>query len=249
MYRGGAPERRAARCGKSDSYRKERNMRYKIDGGQLPVVICRLDAGESMITEKGAMAWMTPNMHMETQGTGGLGKSLGRMLSGDTIFQNRYTAQGGEGEIAFASSFPGSILAIQITPDKPIIVQKRAFLACEPTVEMSVFFQRKFGAGLFGGEGFIMQKLTGNGTAFIEIDGHAVEYDLKAGEEKILATGYLAMMEATCTMDIVSVAGLKNKLLGGEGFFNTIVKGPGRIIVQTMPASKLAVALGVGQST
>ncbi len=224
-------------------------MKYRIEGEPFPVVHCELAAGEKMITESGGMSWMSTNMKMETTSNGGAGKAFGRMFSGESLFQNVYTAEGGPGEISFASSFPGSILAIQITPDKPIIVQKRAFLACEPTVEMSVFFQRKFGAGLFGGEGFIMQKLTGNGTAFIEIDGHAVEYDLKAGEEKILATGYLAMMEATCTMDIVSVAGLKNKLLGGEGFFNTIVKGPGRIIVQTMPASKLAVALGVGQST
>ena len=219
-------------------------MQYNIIGGSFPVVECRVEQGEPMITEKGSMVWMSPNMEMKTSGAGG----LGRMFSGESMFQNVYTAEGGPGEISFASSFPGSILALQITPDKPIIVQKRAFLACEPTVELSVYFQKKFGAGLFGGEGFIMQKLSGSGMAFIEIDGHAVEYELKAGEEKILATGYLAMMDATCSMDIVTVAGLKNKLLGGEGFFNTVVKGPGKVIVQTMPAAKLALALGVGQS-
>lgn len=214
-------------------------MRYKIDGGQLPVVICRLDAGESMITEKGAMAWMTPNMHMETQGTGGLGKSLGRMLSGDTIFQNRYTAQGGEGEIAFASSFPGSIVALDISQG-PVVTQKSAFLASEAGVNLSVFFRKKAAAGLFGGEGFIMQKLSGNGTAFVEIDGSVVEYQLQAGQSMYLDTGYLAMMDESVSMDIEMVKGVKNIFFGGEGMFNTKVTGPGRIWIQTMPISTVA---------
>ncbi|MBR6351958.1 MAG: AIM24 family protein, partial [Firmicutes bacterium] len=133
-------------------------MRYSIEGGQLPVVICTLENGESMITEKGAMAWMSPNMEMQTQGTGGLGKSLGRLFSGDSVFQNKYTAHGGQGQIAFASSFPGSIVAMDISQN-PIIAQKSAFLASEAGVNLSVFFRKTFGTGLFGGEGFIMQKL------------------------------------------------------------------------------------------
>ena len=221
-------------------------MKYRIEGEPLPVVICDLEANEQMITESGGMSWMSPNMKMETTSNGGIGKAFGRMFSGESLFQNRYTAEGGPGTIAFASSFPGSIRAVQITPDKPIIVQKSAFLASETSVELSVHFQKKIGAGFFGGEGFIMQKLTGNGMAFLEIDGHAVEYELAAGQEMIIATGYLAVMDASCTMDIVAVKGAKNMLLGGEGFFNTVVKGPGKIIVQTMPASKLAQSLGVG---
>ena len=221
-------------------------MKYRIEGEPLPVVICDLEANEQMITESGGMSWMSPNMKMETTSNGGIGKAFGRMFSGESLFQNRYTAEGGPGTIAFASSFPGSIRAEQITPDKPIIVQKSAFLASETSVELSVHFQKKIGAGFFGGEGFIMQKLTGNGMAFLEIDGHAVEYELAAGQEMIIATGYLAVMDASCTMDIVAVKGAKNMLLGGEGFFNTVVKGPGKIIVQTMPASKLAQSLGVG---
>ena len=223
-------------------------MKYRIEGEPLPVVVCELEANEQMITESGGMSWMSPNMKMETTSNGGIGKAFGRMFSGESLFQNRYTAEGGPGTIAFASSFPGSIRAVEITPDKPVIVQKSAFLASETGVELSVHFQKKIGAGFFGGEGFIMQKLTGNGMAFLEIDGHAVEYELAAGQEMIIATGYLAVMDASCTMDIVAVKGAKNMLLGGEGFFNTVVRGPGKIVVQTMPASKLAQTLGVGDN-
>ena len=217
-------------------------MRYRIDGGQLPVVICRLDAGESMITEKGAMSWMTPNMVMQTQGTGGLGKSLGRMISGDTIFQNTYTAQGGEGEIAFASSFPGSIVALDISQG-PIVCQKSAFLASEAGVNLSVFFRKSAKAGLFGGEGFIMQKLEGRGMAFLEIDGSITEYELGPGQQLVADTGYVAYMSATCTIDAVTVKGVKNIFLGGEGLFNTVITGPGKVALQSMPITKVAEAL------
>ena len=141
-------------------------MQYKVEGTPLPVVVCDLQTGEQMITERGSMSWMSPNMKMETTSNGGIGKAFGRMFSGESFFQNRYTAQGGPGMIAFASSFPGSIRSFDITPSQPMIVQKSAFLASEVGVELSVFFQKKMGAGLFGGEGFIMQKLTGNGTVF-----------------------------------------------------------------------------------
>ncbi len=215
-------------------------MQYKIEGEPLPVVSCTLQANETMITERGSMSWMSPNMKMETTTNGGLGKAFGRMFSGESLFQNRYTAQGGDGMIAFASSFPGTIMPFEITPDKPIIVQKSAFLAGEAGVELSVFFQKKLGAGFFGGEGFIMQKLSGKGIAFVEIDGYVIEYNLEAGQSIIVDTGYLAMMDATCTMDVVTVPGVKNMLFGGEGLFNTVVKGPGRILLQTMPISNVA---------
>ena len=208
----------------------------------MPVVVCNLQNGESMITEKGSMCWMSPNMQMETS-AGGVGKAFGRMFSGDSMFQNIYTAINGEGMISFASSFPGSIRAIQITPEHPIIVQKSGFLASERGVQLSVYFQKKLGAGFFGGEGFVMQQLTGNGIAFIEIDGYAVEYNLQPGQSLLVDTGNLAMMDATCKIDIESVKGLKNKLLGGEGFFNTRVTGPGRVILQTMPINGVAAAL------
>jgi len=212
-------------------------MNYKVIGEPLPTVICDVAAGETLVTEGGAMSWMTPNMKMETN-AGGFGKAFGRMFSGESIFMNHYTAQGAPGQIAFCSSFPGSIRAIDVG-EKPMIIQKRAFLAGESTVDLSVFFQKKIGAGLFGGEGFIMQKLTGKGIAFVEIDGNAVEYELQAGQQIILDTGYLAAMDATCSMDIQTVPGLKNKLLGGEGLFNTVVTGPGKVILQSMPINQL----------
>lgn len=215
-------------------------MNYKIEGTPLPVVICTLENGETMITERGAMAWMSNNMQMETTSNGGLGKMIGRAFSGEAMFQNRYTAHGGQGIIAFASSFPGSIMPVQITPQSGMVVQKSGFLASDLGVELSVFFQKKLGAGFFGGEGFIMQKLAGHGMAFIEIDGHAVEYTLGPGESITVDTGYLAAMSDTCQMDIVTVPGLKNKMFGGEGFFNTIVSGPGKVILQTMPISAVA---------
>ena len=217
-------------------------MQYQIIGEPMPVVVCNLQNGESMITEKGSMCWMSPNMQMETS-AGGVGKAFGRMFSGDSMFQNIYTAINGDGMISFASSFPGSIRAIQITPEHPIIVQKSGFLASERGVQLSVYFQKKLGAGFFGGEGFVMQQLTGNGIAFIEIDGYAVEYNLQPGQSLLVDTGNLAMMDATCKIDIESVKGLKNKLLGGEGFFNTRVTGPGRVILQTMPINGVAAAL------
>ncbi|MBQ1384819.1 MAG: TIGR00266 family protein [Firmicutes bacterium] len=211
-------------------------MNYKIQGEPMPVVICEVESGETMITEKGSMVWMSPNMKMETSG-GGIGKMFGRMLGGESLFQNHYTAQGGKGMIAFASSFPGSIMAIEITPDKPVICQKSAFLASTEGVELSNFFQKKIGAGLFGGEGFIMQKISGRGIAFIEIDGSAVEYELSAGQQLVIDTGNLAMIDATCGIDVVTVKGVKNALLGGEGLFHTVVTGPGKVTLQTMPLS------------
>ncbi|MGM9652065.1 MAG: TIGR00266 family protein [Eubacteriales bacterium] len=218
-------------------------MKYRIIGDSLPAVLCDVEPGETLITERGSMSWMTPNMRMETTTNGGIGKALGRMFSGESLFLNRYTAQDCTGQIAFASSFPGSIRAFEITPDHPVIVQKSAFLASESSVELSVHFQKRLGAGLFGGEGFIMQKLSGRGIAFVEIDGYACEYELNANQSMIVDTGYLAAMSGSCTMDIVTVPGVKNVLLGGEGLFNTVVHGPGHIILQTMPISAVAGSL------
>lgn len=218
-------------------------MKYEIKGDTLPVVICELNAGETMITESGAMAWMSPNMNMETSTNGGIGKAFGRMFSGENLFQNRYTAKGGTGMIAFASSFPGSIKAFEIRPGREYIFQKKTFLAGESGVNISVHFQKKIASGLFGGEGFILQRISGNGIAFAEFDGHVVEYDLKPGQQIIVDSGYLAAMESTCQIDIQTVPGLKNAVFGGEGIFNTVITGPGRIWLQTMPIYSVAGAI------
>lgn len=219
-------------------------MKYNIIGGQLPVVILDLAGGESVISESGAMSWMSPNMKMETT-SGSVGRAIGRLFSGESLFLNRYTANG-NGQIAFASSFPGSIKAFEIEPGREIVVQKSGFLVSESGVELSVFFQKRLASGVFGGEGFILQKLSGRGTAFVEIDGYACEYNLAPGQSIVVSTGNLAAMDATCTMDIQTVKGAKNMFFGGEGFFNTVVTGPGRIILQSMPRWTMAQSLGVG---
>ena len=216
-------------------------MKYTIEGGNLPVLLCQLEAGEEMMCEGGSMSWMDDEIEMKTQG-GGIGKMLGKMLTKEKMFHNRYVANK-PGEIAFASSFPGSIRAIEVTPDKPVIAQKSAFLASYGDIDVSVFFQKKLKAGVFGGEGFLMQKYSGNGIVFIEIDGSAIEYDIPAGDCKIVDTGYLAAMDATCSMDTRTVKGVKNVLFGGEGLFNTVVNGPGHVVLQTMPIQKTASAI------
>ena len=218
-------------------------MNYTIEGEPLPAVICNLEDGETMITEKGAMSWMSPNMQMETTSNGGIGKMFGRAVSGESMFVNRYTARNGNGLIAFASSFPGSIRAFNIAPGQEIIAQKSAFLASTAGVELSVFFQKRVASGFFGGEGFIMQKLSGNGVVFLEFDGYIKEYELAPGQQIIIDTGYLAAMTPTCSVEIQTVPGVKNILFGGEGLFNTVVTGPGRIWLQSMPVTQLAGAI------
>lgn len=218
-------------------------MKYEIQGGNFPVLTCTLEPNETMITEGGGMSWMSPNMKMETTTNGGLGKMLGRMMTRESLFQNKYTAIGSAGTIAFASSFPGDIMALDLTKGQEYICQKSAFLASTQGVELSIFFKKKLGAGFFGGEGFIMQKLSGSGIAFIEIDGSAVKYNLEPGQQIIVDTGHVVMMSATCSMDIQTVKGAKNIIFGGEGLFNTVVTGPGEVILQTMPVSKLAMSI------
>lgn len=216
---------------------RRRFMEYQINGGNFPVLICNLQSGEGMRCQSGAMTWMDPSVKMETK-AGGIGKVLGRMFSGENIVENRYVAER-NGEIAFGCSFPGEIRAIELSGGRSIIAQKGSFLACTEGIETSIFFQKKLSGGLFGGEGFIMQRYSGNGTVFIEIGGGAQEYTLGAGQQKIIDTGYLVCMDDTCTMDIQTVSGVTNVLFGGEGLFNTVVTGPGKIMLQTMPESNI----------
>ncbi len=215
-------------------------LRYEIEGGNLPVVICYPFEGQTICCEGGAMSWMSPNMCMATNSGGGFKKAMGRLFSGDSIFLNEYTPQHGDGMIAFASSFPGSIIPFELTHGNGIIVQKSGFLAMEKGLDLSIYFQRKLGGGFFGGEGFIMQRISGEGTAFVEIDGYCKQYDLAAGQSIVVDTGYLAAMSDTCTMDIQTVGGVKNTLFGGEGLFHSVITGPGRIYIQSMPISNMA---------
>ncbi|MCC8022240.1 MAG: AIM24 family protein [Clostridiales bacterium] len=223
-------------------------MQYYIEGGTLPVVIVSLPAGESMISQAGGRTWFRGDIQTENTAAGGVGKSIGRVFSGERLFMSKYTART-NAEIAFASSFPGKIVPMELQPGQSIICQKSAFMCATPGVDLSIFFQRKLGAGFFGGEGFIMQKLTGPGIVFLEIDGHAVEYTLAAGERIVCDTGVMAMMDETCTMDVERVKGLGNIMFGGEGLFNTVITGPGKVCLQSMNAAQLARLLGVGKSS
>ena len=215
-------------------------MDYEIIGGSFPVVECTLKAGQSMITQSGSMAWMDPTITMETSSNGGIGKVVGRLFTNEHLFQNIYTAQKDGSKIAFGTSVPGSIVALKISSGQTIICQKSAFLASYGNIELSTFFNKKIGVGIFGGEGFIMQKISGEGIVFIEIDGSSKEFTLAAGQQLILSTGYLVLMDQTCTIDVQTVKGLKNIILGGEGIFNTVITGPGKVVIQTMPLPKLA---------
>ncbi len=216
-------------------------MRYEMMGGAFPVVECQLNSGEKMITESGSMVWMSPNIQMETTG-GGLGKMFSRAFSGENLFQNIYTAKG-DGTIAFGSSFPGKIVPLEIGPGREMILQKKAFLACQSGVELTIHLNKRLGAGFFGGEGFIMQRLSGQGTAFVEIDGELVERVLAPGEKLVVDTGNVAGFEPTISIDIQQVPGLKNMFFGGEGVFNTLLTGPGKVWLQTMPVINVAMAI------
>ncbi|NLA26962.1 MAG: AIM24 family protein, partial [Firmicutes bacterium] len=183
--------------------------------------------------------WLRGPVKLETKAEGGLGKSLGRVFSGESLFMSRYTAQG-PAEIAFSSSFPGSIVVRTLEPGESIICQKSAFLCATYGVDLAVHFQKKLGAGLVGGEGFVMQRVTGPGMVFLEVDGYCHEYDLGQGEQIICDTGVVAIMDATCQMDVRMIKGIKNVLFGGEGLFDTVVTGPGKVHLQTMTIAKLA---------
>ena len=213
-------------------------MKYEIKAQNFPVAVCSLAAGEAVMCQAGAMAWMTKGIKMETK-SGGIGKMFTRAVSGESLFQNRYVA-GQDGQIAFAANSPGEIRAVEVSPGHSIIAQKGSYLASDESVDLSVFVQKKVASGFFGGEGFIMQKFSGSGTVLVEIDGGAIEYDLAAGEQMTIDTGYLVMMDDTCSIDIVTVKGVGNVLFGGEGLFNTVVNGPGKIVLQTMPFVRMA---------
>ena len=214
-------------------------MRYSIEGGSLPVLLVQLDPGEKLISEVGGRTWCKGDVVTETTGGGGVGGALGRMLTGESLFMSTYTAQS-PAEIAFTSSFPGSIIARELGPGESIIAQKTAFLCASSGVQLSATANKKIGAGLLGGEGFIMQKITGPGTAFFEIDGYCKEYELAPGERIVCDTGIMAMMDETVTMDVETVKGLKNKLIGGEGLFDTVLTGPGKVYLQSMAIPKVA---------
>ncbi len=221
-------------------------MEAKILGDALPVVTCKLKKGESVVTESGGMSWMEEGIKMTTSTNGGIMKGLGRALAGESLFMNIYTAEKDDVEIAFSSSFPGKILEFELNQGETIIAQKRAFLCAENTVDIAMHFRKKLGAGFFGGEGFIMQKITGPGKVYLEIDGEVVKKYLEPGQKLKVDNGYVAAMTAGVKLNIETVPGLKNIMFGGEGLFLTTVEGPGTVYLQSMPVSKLASMLYLG---
>jgi uncharacterized protein (TIGR00266 family) len=215
-------------------------LRYKIIGTTLQAVVIELPAGQELYSERGGMSWMSANIAMDTNMEGGLGGAFKRVFSGESIFMVSFKAQGGTGIIGFAGEFPGKVVPLNLGPGQQLICQKEAFMVAERSVQLDIHFRRKLGAGLFGGEGFIMQRLTGPGLAFVELDGEIVEYTLSEGQVLKVDTGHVAMFEPTVQFDVEMVRGFKNMLFGGEGLFLTTLRGPGRVWLQTMPIINLA---------
>ncbi|MBI5957605.1 MAG: TIGR00266 family protein [Chloroflexi bacterium] len=218
-------------------------MEYKILGTVMQALEITLAQGEAVYTESGGMAWMSDGIDMKTSGKGGLGKALGRMLSGESFFMTTYTCQVPQGLITFTPESPGKVIPLNLKAGFSMICQKDAFMCAEESVELAIHFRRKLGTGLFGGEGFILQKLTGPGTAFVEIAGEVQMIELKAGERLKVDPGHIAMYEPTCNYDIEMIKGVMNWLGGGEGLFLATLTGPGKVWLQTMPLSNLAGSL------
>lgn len=218
-------------------------MEFKILGTVMQTVVMELDPGETVFSESGGLAWMSGNITMNTTGRGGLGGMFKRAISGESLFMVEFTSQGGKGTVAFAADFPGKIIPVHLSPGQQMIAQKDAFLCGEKTITTDIHFRRNLGSGLFGGEGFILQKLTGPGVAFVSLDGEIVEYTLEPNQMLKVDTGCVAMFEPSVSYDIEMVKGFKNMLFGGEGLFLSTLRGPGRVWLQTMPMMNLAKAI------
>jgi uncharacterized protein (TIGR00266 family) len=215
-------------------------LQYRIEGTTLPVLTITLNPGDKIYSSSGGMSWMTQQIQMDTNTGGGLGKMFKRALSGESLFIVDYYVNSGQGEVAFSAEFPGQILELDLSNNQSMIVQKDSFMCAEKSVDLDMHFRKRLGAGLFGGEGFILQRLTGPGKGFVNFDGEIVEKVLQPGEVLRVDTGHVAMFEPTVDFDIEIVRGFKNILLGGEGLFLATLRGPGRVWLQTMPMDKLA---------
>lgn len=215
-------------------------MRYEIRGTVMQTVDVHLSEGETVYTQSGGMSWMTPSLQMSSEMKGGLMGALGRAVSGESMFLVNYTSPADEGMISFAATLPGKILDFPLKDGQSLICQKGAFLAAEYSVKLEVHFRKRLGAGLFGGEGFFLQKLTGPGVAWTELDGEISEYELAPGQELLVDPGHVALFEPTVDFDITMVKGIKNILFSGEGLFLGKLRGPGKVWLQSMPLSNLA---------
>ncbi|NLX35719.1 MAG: TIGR00266 family protein [Chloroflexi bacterium] len=215
-------------------------MRYEIVGSMLPSVDVYLEAGESVFTERGGMAWMRGDVAMDTNARGGLMASLGRKLAGESIFMTTYTCRTGQAMVTFTPEAPGRILAFNLQAGQSLICQKDAFMVAQDSVSLEMHFRKNLGTGFFGGEGFILQKISGPGMVFLEIAGDVREYTLQAGETMRIDPGHIALYEPGMGYDIASVGSLKNALFSGEGLFLATLTGPGKVWLQSMPLVNLA---------
>jgi len=218
----------------------QNGLRYQIVGSTMQAVALEVPDGQTVMSERGGMSWMSANIEMQTNMQGGLGGAFKRMLSGESLFMAEFTPRGGTGLIGFSAELPGKIVPLNLGPGQSMICQKDSFMCAERSVSLDIHFRRKLGAGFFGGEGFIMQRITGPGLAFVELDGEVIEYTLEAGQMVKADTGHVAMFEPTVDFDVEMVRGFRNVLFGGEGLFLTTLRGPGRIWLQTIPAFNLA---------
>lgn len=218
-------------------------MRYAISGTVLQSLEVELSQGESIFTESGGMSWMTDGIEMETNTKGGLMSGLGRALAGESLFMTTYSCSTPTAMVTFTPEAPGKVLPIQLAPNQMIIAQKDSFMCAQSSVKMEIHFRKKLGTGLFGGEGFILQKLTGPGIVFLEIPGEIKEYNLAAGQRLKVDPGHIAAFDPSINYEITSVKGIKNIIFSGEGLFLASLTGPGRVWLQTMPISNLAQAI------
>lgn len=218
-------------------------MKYKISGDNLQIVTCELEPNERVYAEAGTMVYMSGNMAFEARAKGGVMKGLKRKLTGESFFLTEFTPHQGPGYVGFGGNAPGTIKAIELTPGKEFMVQKDAFLCAENSVQLDMAWQKKLGASLFGGEGFILQKLSGSGTAFIHATGDFVEMDLQPGQTIKVDTGSVVGWDATVAFDIERAGGLKSMMFAGEGIFLTTLTGPGKILLQSMNLPDLAMTL------
>lgn len=219
-------------------------LRYHIHGTVQQTAILELSPGQTIFSDAGGMSWMSQTIDMNTHTGGGLGGMVKRAFSGATLFLIDFTAVGDAGQVAFASDFPGKIIAFDLDPGEAMVMHKHAFVCAEKSVQLDITFTQKFGAGLVGGEGFILQKTTGPGMVFTELDGDAVEYRLKPGETIKVEPGHVAMFEPSVTFSITRIKGITNMLFGGEGIFLATLTGPGRIWLHSMTVHKMAHRIG-----
>jgi len=219
-------------------------MQYRIEGTVMQMLEVQLNQGEAIYTESGGMAWMSDGIEMSTNTRGGLLSGLGRAMAGESLFMTTYTNTRGQGRIVFTPEAPGKVIALNLNAGQTVICQKDAFMCAQNSVSLEIHFRKRLGAGLFGGEGFILQKVTGPGGVFFEIPGEVVSYNLAAGERLLIDPGHIAMFEPTVDYDITMVRGIRNIFFSGEGLFLATLTGPGRVWLQTMPLSNLAAKIG-----